>query len=148
MMDEVQILRDELEHYRREREKIRDLIGQIGGTGNKKRERNITIAFLVVVMAFFAFDVLRHVAGWHVPLLPPILLLEVGVLLVSLKIVWMMHKSSKVEHFQFWILNSIEFRLNTITSRLTTQEQLLREIGDASDRPEPAQSPAGGDGVA
>ena len=51
------------------------------------------------------------------------LTLEIGVLLVSVKIIWMIHKQTKVEHFQFWILNSIEFRLNAISKKLTQIEK-------------------------
>jgi hypothetical protein len=51
-------------------------------------------------------------------IIPTLLSLELGVLLVSLKIVWMIHKQSRVEHFQFWILHSIEFRLNELSRKL------------------------------
>ena len=54
--------------------------------------------------------------------------LLIGVLLVSVKIIWMIHKQTKVEHFQFWILNSIEFRLNAISKKLTQMEK--RDSGD------------------
>ena len=30
----------------------------------------------------------------------------------------MMHQNAKVNHFQFWVLNSIEFRLNAMERRL------------------------------
>ena len=119
MTDELNSLREELEHYRGEREKIRDVIGQIGGTGHKQRDKLINTAFLVLVVVFFLFDVVRHIFRWEIGFLPPIMLLEVAVLLVSLKIIWMMHSHGKVEHFQFWMLNAIEFRLNVISRRVT-----------------------------
>ncbi len=53
--------------------------------------------------------------------------IEIGVLLVSLKIIWMMHKQTKVEHFQFWILNSIEFRLNDMSKKI---EKIRKELKD------------------
>jgi hypothetical protein len=37
----------------------------------------------------------------------------------------MMHKSTKVEHFQFWILNSIEFRLNDVAKQLRNLEKTV-----------------------
>ncbi|MFC1504857.1 hypothetical protein ACFL6D_05520 [Spirochaetota bacterium] len=37
---------------------------------------------------------------------------------MSIKIIWMLHKQTKVEHFQFWILNSIEFRINDISKQI------------------------------
>jgi hypothetical protein len=47
-------------------------------------------------------------------------------LMVSLKIIWMMHKQSKVEHFQFWILNSIDFRLNDISKEIRQLRDRLK----------------------
>ena len=123
--DELDALRGELDHYRKEKERIRDVIGQIGGHVNKTRDRLINVVFLVLVVGFFGFDVLRHAMGWHVPGLPPSLLLEIAVLLVSVKIIWMIHRQAKVDHFQFWILNSIEFQMNMISRRLTSLERSL-----------------------
>ncbi len=42
-----------------------------------------------------------------------------------MKSIWMMHKSTKVEHFQFWILNSIEFRLNDVAKQLRNLEKTV-----------------------
>ena len=36
-MDEMDALRTELEHYKAEKEKIRDVVGQIGGRGHLRR---------------------------------------------------------------------------------------------------------------
>jgi len=128
---ELGSLRAELEQYRAEREKIRDVIGQIGGTPHKKRDRLVNVVFLILVVGFFLFDVIRHVLMIDLPRLPPSLLLEVAVLLVSVKIIWMIHRQAKVDHFQFWILNSIEFQMNMISRRLTALEKAVsgREQG-------------------
>lgn len=117
-MDELETLRAELEHYRRERDKLRDLMGQIGGQSGARRHMVVNGVFLVVVVGFFAFDLVRHYTGWNPGGLPPLVLLEVAVLLVSVKIIWMIHVQTRVNHFQFWILNSIEFRLNNLSRRL------------------------------
>ena len=130
--NELDALREELEHYRAEKEKIRDVIGQIGGASKKERARIINIIFLVLVVSFFLFDVVRHIFRWDLPYLPPSLLLEVAVLLVSVKIIWMIHRQGKVDHFQFWILNSIEFQMNMITRRLAALEKALTQHGDGT----------------
>ena len=57
--------------------------------------------------------------------------LGLGVLLVSVKIVWMIHKQAKVEHFQFWILNSIEFRLNDIAKTINRIEEQMNNADDS-----------------
>ena len=126
--DELEALRTELAHYRQEKEKIRDVIGQIGGQTRKKRDMTINITFLAIVLGFFLFDVLRHLLQWKLPFLPPVMLLEIAVLLVSVKIIWMIHRQAKVDHFQFWILNSIEFQMNMISRRLTQMEQAIQTL--------------------
>ncbi len=133
-MDEIQSLRAELEHYRQEKEKIRDVIGQIGGGRRKRRDMVINILFLAIVLAFFVFDVVRHALDLDLPYLPPSLLLEIAVLLVSVKIIWMIHVQTKVDHFQFWILNSIEFQMNMISRRLSSLERALTEKGESNVR--------------
>lgn len=129
MVDEIEALHTELDHYRDQREKIRDVIGKIGGQTNRTRDMVINVIFLVAVGGFFTVDIVRHILGLEFPFLPSPLLLEIAVLLVSLKIIWMIHRQGKVEHFQFWILNSIEFQMNMISRRLNTVETLLREAG-------------------
>ena len=127
-MNEVEALRTELEHYKTEKEKIRDLIGQAGGRTNKKKEIAINVIFLVLVIGFFALDVINHMVGARDRFLPPMLLMEIAVLLVSVKIIWMIYTQTKVDHFQFWVLNSIEFQMNMITRRITEMEKSLKTI--------------------
>ncbi len=110
-------LMEELEQFRKEKERIRMLVGQIGGKHSQKRDHIINIGFIVAMVVLFLLDLLRHMFHIDVPL-PQMFSIELAVLLVSVKIIWMIHKGSKVEHFQFWVLNSIEFRLNDVTKRL------------------------------
>ncbi len=121
---ETDALREELEHFRNEKEKIRRLVGQVGGKKSAKRDKIINLVFLVLLIGLFSLDILRHCFHWNMPL-PPLVSLELGVLMVSLKIIWMIHKQTKVEHFQFWILNSIEFRLNEVSRRLQAMEDVM-----------------------
>lgn len=113
---DLKTLQKELEQFRQEKEKIRNIVCQIGGVKATKRDRMINIIFLLSLAALFLLDVLRHFLGIHIAL-PALFSLELGILLVSIKIIWMIHKQAKVEHFQFWILHSIEFRLNDLSQR-------------------------------
>jgi hypothetical protein len=110
-------LQKELVEFQNEKEKIRNVIGQIGGKQSARRDTAINVTFIAIIAALFLMDVLRHIMGLDVPL-PPLVSIEVSVLLVSIKIIWMIHKQSRVEHFQFWILNAIEFRLNEMAKQL------------------------------
>ena len=117
-------LQKELEEFRKEKEKIRALVGQIGGVQSTRRDRVMNILFMIAIGVLLMIDVLRHLLNLSLPL-PALFSLELGVLLVSLKIIWMIHRQTKVDHFQFWILNSIEFRLNEISQRMRQIEKRL-----------------------
>lgn len=115
--DEVQLLLEELEHYRNEKEAVKQIIGQIGGKNRKKNDKRINLFFVVLIVILFIFDILRSSLHFDFPL-PEMFSLQISIFLVSLKIILMMHKQSKLEHFHFWILNSIEYKLNQISIRL------------------------------
>jgi hypothetical protein len=117
-------LMEELEQFRKEKERIRHLVGQIGGKHSQRKDNIINIVFIVAMVVLFAIDLLRHLFHVDVPL-PQMFSIELAVLLVSIKIIWMIHRGTKVEHFQFWVLNSIEFRLNDITKRLREIDKKL-----------------------
>jgi hypothetical protein len=119
---DTEALQSELEHFRQEKAKVRQLVGQIGGKANARRGRIINVVFVSAIALLFSLDLMRHVFGLSIPL-APLLSIELGLLLVSIKIIWMIHRSMKVEHFQFWILNSIEFRLNDISRRIEGIEE-------------------------
>ncbi|MBD3307146.1 hypothetical protein GF348_12255 [candidate division KSB3 bacterium] len=114
-------LEEELRSYREEKEKIRHIIGQIGGEEDRRRDRLINIIFITLLLLLLAADITGHIYP-HLKIMPTLISLEIAVLMVSLKVIWMIHKQAKVEHFQFWILNAIEFRLNEVTKRLREME--------------------------
>ena len=61
-------------------------------------------------------------------ILPSNISIEIGILLVSIKIVWMIHSQGKYNHFVFWILNSIEYRINDISKKLCAIEKDIHAI--------------------
>ena len=122
-MNETDMLKEELEHYRKEKEKIRKIIGQIGGTTSIKHDRRVNIIFLAIVVSLFLFDVLRELLHLQISGYSSNLAIELALLLVSVKIIWMINKQSKIDHFQFWVLNSIEFQINGIAKRMRELEK-------------------------
>ena len=119
-------LKAELDQFKKEKEKIRKLMGQIGGKHAEKQDRWVNIGFIGAIALIATNDLLHHFAHIDTPI-PTLLSLEIGVLLVSIKIIWMMHKATKVEHFQFWILNSIEFRLNDVAKQMRGLEKTVEK---------------------
>jgi hypothetical protein len=117
-------LKAELDQFKKEKEKIRLLMGQIGGKGQENRDMWMNRVFIAAISLIAVNDVLLHIGPFHAPISTE-LSLTIAVLLVSVKIIWMMHKATKVEHFQFWILNSIEFRLNDVAKQLRNLENTV-----------------------
>ena len=121
-MDEDEItakeaaLMRELDEFKREKEKVRNLLGSIGGSTKNRREHMINMAFLAIVVIFFTLELTTH-------FLPSYISLEIGILLVSIKIIMLIHSANKANHFSFWILNSIEFRVNEINKRTKSLEK-------------------------
>ena len=119
-------LKAELDQFKKEKEKIRKLMGQIGGKNAEKKDRRINLFFIVAISILAINDFLHQIIGLPT-VVPSLFTLEIAVLLVSIKIIWMMHKATKVEHFQFWILNSIEFRLNDVAKQLRGLEKTVEK---------------------
>ena len=115
-----EILR-EINEYNKERDQIKMMLGKIGGTAYSSVDMIINILFLSIILFLFILELTTH---W----LPSYISLEVSVLLVSIKIVWMIHSQYKFNHFQFWILNSIEYRMNSIAGKMKKMEKEVEEI--------------------
>jgi len=124
-MANQEAMQEEINQYKREKEAIRTMLGQIGGAGNAKKEKIINILFFIFVISLFVLDLLRYATNLHLEFIPEMFSVEIAVLLVSMKIIWMIHKQQKVEHFQFWILNTIEFQMNNSAVRLRKIEKML-----------------------
>jgi len=126
MKDDSTNLENELEQFKKEKENIRDVMGKIGGSDSTKKDKIINLVFIIVLSGLFTLDFLRHLEivkfGWST-----LFSLEIGILLISVKIIWLIEKQIKVNHFQFWILNSIEFRLNTVSNKILGIEKKLDE---------------------
>jgi len=122
--EEIKKLQEELEEFQREREAIKRIIGSIGGRLSGRKDKQINIVFIIIITIIFGLDIIRYFVKADIPL-PPLLSIEFGLLLVSIKIIWMIYKQMKVEHFQFWILNSIEYRINEISKKLIRIEDVI-----------------------
>ena len=126
----IEELEAQLKAYQEERERIKQLMGQIGSSSDVQRDKVVNWVFIVLIVLLLAFDLARHLLHWDGIPLPPLFSIEIGVLLVSIKIIWMINRQSKVDHFQFWILNSIEFRINNLSRQLNELQSLIESPDD------------------
>jgi hypothetical protein len=124
---DIEELEAQLRAYKEERERIRDLLGRIGGKTDVKQDKVANWIFFILILLLFAFDLVRYVLNIHIPL-PPLVSIEIGILLVSVKIIWMISRQTKVNHFQFWILNSIEFRINNLSQQVSDLQQAMENV--------------------
>lgn len=120
-------LMKELEAFHKEKEKINKIIGRIGGKDDKQNKKvNILLISMIVVLLFMG-GVLRLIS------------LEVSVyfaiLLGIAKIIWLIYEVKKTNHFQYWILNSIEVRVNEINSKIKNIEKKLIELENKKENP-------------
>ena len=123
MADEIREKEEELESeiksFEAERENIRHIIGRIGGTPTSK-SRKINVIFVILVIVVFALSI---VYGGRMRFF----MIEVGILLLSLKLVYFLEAHMRLNHFQFWILSSLEWRLDRI-------DKQIREVLKISDK--------------
>ncbi|MCF7790363.1 MAG: hypothetical protein K9M56_00050 [Victivallales bacterium] len=119
------IIEEELEHFKAEKERIRQIVGRIGGKATSRNDRLVNILFVALLLILFIIDIL-HVAGLPVPITTSFTII-LAILMVSMKMIWMMHKNAKVSHFQFWMLSSIEFRLNGMSQKINKIEDKIKK---------------------
>jgi len=110
--------REELEEFVREKEQIRKIVGQIGG-------RPTTLG-KVVNWGMLSVILLTLIAAPFIPKELELPAIEIGLILISIKIFIFLHNEAKVIHFQFWMLSSLEWRMNEISKRLSQIDKNLQ----------------------
>ncbi len=110
--EELEDLRQEIDHFREEKERVRQMVGAVGGvpTFNTRVYNLIFVISLVacfaVSLCFFGNELVR------------LAMIELAIALVSLKLILLIASEAKVNHLQLWILSSLEWRLNEIMKQI------------------------------
>jgi len=108
--DEISDLKQAMENFEKEKERVRAIIGTIGGVP-QFRTKLINALFIVIIIVAGAISVF---SGDRLRLL----MVELTTVMLSVKIIYMIHIQMRVNHFKFWILSAIEWRINEITVQL------------------------------
>lgn len=103
---ELSDLMQEVEDYKKEKERVREIVGKIGGVPTSKT-RWLNVIFIVFVAADLSVSL---ISGGQLRLA----MIEVAILAISLKLIYLIYKQSRVNHLQTWILSSLEWRINEI----------------------------------
>jgi ABC-type multidrug transport system fused ATPase/permease subunit len=112
-------LEAEIRDFEKERESVRNIVGKIGGKPAFKT-RLVNVIFMVLVLVVFALSILY---GGKVRFF----MIEVGILLLSLKLVFFLESQIRLNHFQFWILSSLEWRINKLDKRMRDLKDLAEK---------------------
>lgn len=108
--NEINDLKQELEHFQQEKERVRAIIGQIGGMP-KFRTKLFNAIFIVVIAVSLVISI---IADEKLRLL----MVEVATVTLSVKIIYLIHCQMRINHFKFWILSSIEWRLTEMRKEI------------------------------
>jgi len=102
--DEIGDLKQALENFEQEKERVRAIIGTIGGVPSFN-EKLINIVFIVIIVVAVIISLIGG-DKWR------LLMIELTTVMLSVKIIYMIHVQMRVNHFKFWILSAIEWRIN------------------------------------
>ncbi len=103
---EMDDLKQEIKRFMKEKERVRAIVGEIGGvpTTHAKVFNTIFIVLIIVILA------ISLVSGGTLRLA----MVELAVAALSVKLIYLIHNQARVNHFQLWILSSLEWRLNEL----------------------------------
>jgi hypothetical protein len=118
--EEIEGLKQEIEDFKLEKERVRAIVGQIGGVPKVKKQIAEVILFITLLTCIFV----SLITGGKLQ----IAMIEIGIALVSIKIMFMIRSQARVAHLQLWILSSLEWRLNDALKLLKEQNKPKDQI--------------------
>ncbi|MHC4914649.1 MAG: hypothetical protein ACYTGB_04075 [Planctomycetota bacterium] len=112
--EELEDLRYEVKKYQDEKENFLKIVGRIGGVPSfNTKTLNFVFAGMVAgCLAISLFTSATVQLG----------MIELAVALVSIKLIILIHRQSKVNHLQLWILSSLEWRMDEMMKQLRKKD--------------------------
>jgi hypothetical protein len=111
-------VKEEVEQYKKEKEKIRKLLDSISSTKNgilnKVMDYGFILLLILLVFARFVFGIIDN-----------ILSLELGLLLLSIKIIWLIKIQNNYNHFIFMIMHTLDHHQLKILEELKEIEKKM-----------------------
>ena len=104
---ELEDLKKELEEFQQEKERVRAIIGKIGGVPTFYL-RFFNTVFIVIIVVSLLISIICDSSEIR------LIMIELATVALSLKLLYMMHCQARVNHFQLWMQSSIEWRINEI----------------------------------
>ena len=119
--DEISDLRQALESFEQEKERVRAIIGKIGGVPSF-HTKLINAVFIVVILVSGFVSVISEDLR--------LLMVELTTVMLSVKIIYLMHTQMRVNHFKFWILSAIEWRISEMMIEI---KQVKKELAQKKE---------------
>jgi hypothetical protein len=113
-MDEISDLKQALANFEQEKERVRTIIGKVGGVP-RFRTKLINAIFIVIILGAGVVSVVSAKLR--------LLMVELTTVMLSVKIIYMIHVQMRVNHFKFWILSAIEWRINEMMAETKQLKQ-------------------------
>ncbi len=109
--EEMADLKEEIDRFKEEKERVRSIVGKIGGmpTFHTKIFNIVFVTLIVVSLVISLVTVQGRVT---------LAMIELAVAALSLKLILLMNNQARVNHFQLWILSSVEWRLNEVVKAI------------------------------
>ncbi|MBD3271637.1 MAG: hypothetical protein GF384_03755 [Elusimicrobia bacterium] len=108
--EELADLTHEIEEFKKEKEKVRAIVGQVGGVPTfNSRIFNMVFALTVIlglIISLITGETIRFA------------MIEFVIAALSAKIIYMMHLQARVNHLQLWILSSLEWRIDSLIKQV------------------------------
>ena len=105
---EIEDLRKEIENFKSEKERVRAIIGQIGGVPKFNNKLFNWVLIIVTLICLVISLLIEHLSV-------RLLMIELASAAVSVKIIYLIHCQMRVNHFKVWMLSSIEWRISELT---------------------------------
>ena len=118
--EELEDLKKELEHFEKDKERVRAIVGQIGGVP-KSQVRIVNALFIIILAVTVVISVVATDEKWR------LIMIELATVTLSVKIIYLIHSQMRVAHFEFWILSSLEWRVNAIMKQLRQLKKQLEK---------------------
>jgi len=115
--EELDDLKKELEHFEKEKERVRAIVGKAGGAP-KSQVKLVNALFISILAVSVVISVVAD-EKWR------LLMIELATVTLSIKIIYLIHAQMRVAHFEFWILSSLEWRINEVMKQL---RQLKKQV--------------------
>lgn len=112
-------LEEELHEFQKEKETIRHIVGQLG-SGNQRQNKIISRVFIILIVALLVIGLASKKTDLTITLL-------VAVLIALFKLIWMLYESQRTNHFQFWILSTLEYKISEVDKRIRRMEKIAKE---------------------